>query len=673
MLRMVDLFAGTGAFTHAFESTGKVECVFANDMNKESKAIYDINFSHTLTLKDLTDIDVNDIPAHDILTGGFPCFIEGTQVLTRLGYKKIQDITLKDELLTHTGNFRQIVNLQRKTYNESLYKIRIKYHPEPIVCTSEHPFYIREKSKVWNNTIRRYDTVFNQPTWKNAKDLTINDYFGMVINTNANIPTFTCDTIVNKNTLNKKTLQLTDPDQWFMMGYFLGDGWIEETTKADGRLKYTIRFAINNKDEEYVCKRITPILPITDKKCDTGKCKKFGCQNQQWYTILKDFGKYAHGKKIPEWVQDAPTPLVTEFINGYMGADGYIRDDGVYSMTTVSPDIALGIQRLFLKIGKLSSVSKCNRPSTCIIDGRTVNQRDTYSIRVHHSARYSSFIEGQYAWFAPSGITTTLTNGTPVYNFEVDIDNTYIVQNTIVHNCQPFSVAGKREGFHDPRSNVFWKILEIIDHHSPKCVVLENVKNLVTHDEKRTFATIQTELSNRGYHIRFKVLNTSEITGIPQNRERIYIVALKSKEAYDTFSLDFENVEKKKICEMLEDSVPDKYYYTEKSSTWSLLNPAVVAKDTVYQYRRVYVRENKSNECPTLTANMGSGGHNVPIILDEKGIRKLTPRECFNFQGFPKTYKLSVVADSHLYKLAGNAVSLPIVNLIANRLASIII
>lgn len=239
--------------------------------------------------------------------------------------------------------------------------------------------------------------------------------------------------------------------------------------------------------------------------------------------------------------------------------------------------------------------------------------------------------------------------------------------------CQPFSVAGKREGFHDPRSNVFWKILEIIDHHSPKCVVLENVKNLVTHDEKRTFETIQTELSNRGYHIRFKVLNTSEITGIPQNRERIYIVALKSKEAYDKFSLDFENVEKKKVCEMLEDSVPDKYYYTEKSSTWSLLNPAVVAKDTVYQYRRVYVRENKSNECPTLTANMGTGGHNVPIILDEKGIRKLTPRECFNFQGFPKTYKLSSVADSHLYKLAGNAVSLPVVNLIANRLASIII
>ena len=88
----------------------------------------------------------------------------------------------------------------------------------------------------------------------------------------------------------------------------------------------------------------------------------------------------------------------------------------------------------------------------------------------------------------------------------------------------------------------------------------------------------------------------------------------------------------------------------------------------MYQYRRVYVRENKSSECPTLTANMGAGGHNVPLVLDSKGIRKLTPRECFNFQGFPAEYKIPALADSHLYKLAGNAVSVPVVQLIAQRL-----
>ena len=89
---------------------------------------------------------------------------------------------------------------------------------------------------------------------------------------------------------------------------------------------------------------------------------------------------------------------------------------------------------------------------------------------------------------------------------------------------------------------------------------------------------------------------------------------------------------------------------------------------SVYQYRRYYVRENKSDCCPTLTANMGSGGHNVPIIRDDIGIRKLTPRECFNLQGFPSDYHLPNICESKLYKLAGNAVSIPVIEKIINNI-----
>lgn len=238
--------------------------------------------------------------------------------------------------------------------------------------------------------------------------------------------------------------------------------------------------------------------------------------------------------------------------------------------------------------------------------------------------------------------------------------------------CQPFSIAGLQEGFNDKRSNVFWKILSIIDYHEPKCVILENVKNLVSHDETKTFNTIKSNLEKRGYYICYKILNTSEITGIPQNRERIYIVCMKSKRVFDKFSLEFPKIEKNKIAEFLDKDVPAKYYYTEKSRTWELVKNSVKKNDTIYQYRRVYVRENKSSECPTLTANMGSGGHNVPLILDQKGIRKLTPRECFNFQGFPSSYKLPQLNDSNLYKLAGNAVSFPVVKLIANRIVPLL-
>jgi len=236
-------------------------------------------------------------------------------------------------------------------------------------------------------------------------------------------------------------------------------------------------------------------------------------------------------------------------------------------------------------------------------------------------------------------------------------------------SCQPFSVAGNRLGFEDPRSNVFWKILEIIDHHQPRAVVLENVKNLVTHDDSKTFEVIKSSLEERGYNLTYKVLDTAKITGVPQHRERIYIVGLKS----DTpFSLDFDLVPKNTIESVLQTDVADKYYYTESSSTWPLVSEAVTATNTIYQYRRVYVRENKSNECPTLTANMGSGGHNVPLVRDAKGIRKLTPRECFSFQGFPSSYVLPALADSHLYKLAGNAVSVPVVRLVARRLVDLL-
>ena len=90
--------------------------------------------------------------------------------------------------------------------------------------------------------------------------------------------------------------------------------------------------------------------------------------------------------------------------------------------------------------------------------------------------------------------------------------------------------------------------------------------------------------------------------------------------------------------------------------------------DTVYQFRRQYVRENKSNVCPTLTANMGTGGHNVPLVKTEYGFRKLTPRECFRFQGFPDTFKLPNIANSHLYKQSGNSVSMPVIYRLASEI-----
>jgi DNA (cytosine-5)-methyltransferase 1 len=237
--------------------------------------------------------------------------------------------------------------------------------------------------------------------------------------------------------------------------------------------------------------------------------------------------------------------------------------------------------------------------------------------------------------------------------------------------CQPFSIAGQQKGFEDERSNVFWKIVEILKHHKPKIIILENVKNLTSHDKGNTYKTIMDNLTAIGYKIKSQILDTCKITNIPQHRERIYIVGFLEEEKYQRFDFDFPVVENIKIKDLLEETIPEKYYYTNKLKVYDEVIKEVnkhINENTLYQYRRYYIRENKSNCCPTLTANMGSGGHNVPLLKDDKGIRKLTPRECFNLQGFPKNYQLPELSDSDLYKLAGNAVSIPVIELIINKL-----
>jgi len=231
--------------------------------------------------------------------------------------------------------------------------------------------------------------------------------------------------------------------------------------------------------------------------------------------------------------------------------------------------------------------------------------------------------------------------------------------------CQPFSIAGYKKGFNDEgRGNLFFDIVRILKDKKPKAFLLENVKNLKTHDSGRTIKIIREELKKIGYAVDDKVLNTMEYGNIPQNRERIYIVGFLDKKMFDKFSFPEKTPLKKTIYDCLEKNVGGEYYYNGKN-LYSELRNEVKNKGTVYQWRRKYVRENKSGACPTLTANMGMGGHNVPIVLDDKGIRKITPRECANFQGFPKDFKLPDLADSHLYKQFGNSVSVPVVERIA--------
>lgn len=235
--------------------------------------------------------------------------------------------------------------------------------------------------------------------------------------------------------------------------------------------------------------------------------------------------------------------------------------------------------------------------------------------------------------------------------------------------CQPFSIAGYRRGFLDTgRGDLFFEIVRILRDKKPQAVFLENVKNLHSHDKGKTFKIISDALVDLGYHVKVKVLNSSEYGNVPQNRERVYIVGFKSKKQFDAFEFPKPLKLTKTVSDLLEKNVDKKYYYND-SSLYETLKKEIKKKGVVYQWRRKYVRENKSGVCPTLTANMGMGGHNVPLVMDDKGIRKLTPRECARMQGFSDSYKLpKELPDTKLYKQFGNSVTTTVINAVAKQI-----
>jgi len=249
--------------------------------------------------------------------------------------------------------------------------------------------------------------------------------------------------------------------------------------------------------------------------------------------------------------------------------------------------------------------------------------------------------------------------------------------------CQPFSVAGEKRGFKDIRGLLFLHIIRILKefgHKKPKILLLENVKNFKTHDKGRTFKRVQTEIQKAGYWFtesNAKMMNTACYTDIPQNRDRIFMVALSCDHfASNNFQfpepLPAGSLRKVKEFLNVDRKAEESFYFKPGSQYYPYFADAIEAgeRDSVYQLRRSYVRENKSDMCFTLMANMGDGGHNQPVIKDRWGIRKLTPRECARLQGYEDSwFKIpETLSKTQIYKQIGNSVTVPLVVRIAENI-----
>ena len=248
--------------------------------------------------------------------------------------------------------------------------------------------------------------------------------------------------------------------------------------------------------------------------------------------------------------------------------------------------------------------------------------------------------------------------------------------------CQPFSVAGDKLGFKDERGFLFLHIIRLIREFGPdkpKVLLLENVKHFRAHDGGRTFKRAQAEIQKTGYWFseeNAQVLNTATHTEIPQNRERIFMVALSADHfAANNFRFPdpLSPAQRQPVRAFLDlrQKAPERFYFKPGDRYYPHFKKALQNGNpkAVYQLRRNYVRENMSGLCFTLMANMGDGGHNQPVIVDRWGIRKMTPRECARLQGYrDEWFKIPGEENVSWYQIGkqiGNSVTVPLVKRIA--------
>lgn len=233
--------------------------------------------------------------------------------------------------------------------------------------------------------------------------------------------------------------------------------------------------------------------------------------------------------------------------------------------------------------------------------------------------------------------------------------------------CQPFSVMGFKKGFKDPRGNLFFEIARIAEAKLPKVIFLENVANLLEHDEGKSFLTIYNALVPLGYTFKYQVMDSMEYGDIPQQRTRIFIVAFLDYEQCRRFDFPEPIPLTVNMNDILDRSVLHdmSYYYDESSVYWNDLKKIVTDKRALYKIYDSGVSKKRHYFCPALTANMGTYPDRVPIILDDYGIRKITPYECLALQGFPKEFRFPKIPLESAYKQCGNSVVVPVIRRIA--------
>lgn len=446
----------------------------------------------------------------DCITAGYPCFAAGTLILTYNGYRPIESLVIGDRVLTCTGKWQKVNAIMSKD-GASLRKVVAQGSGE-IITTDDHPFYAREYFYKYASKTKRKE--FTKPEWLPAKCLEKSKYFiGQI-------------------------LPSEQPDRhstefWWLVGRYLADGWrkhrktrgkgIRKTKKPAGRV-----IICCSKKEKYELAARIKEAGYSAYCTEERTVYKFHITKKYFYEFLEPFGHGAGQKLLPGFAFELESAKAKSLLDGYFSGDGSTDIQGNKDCTTVSRTLAYSIALLAQRAyGIVASITKIEVDKTTTIEGRVVNQRTQFKVRIPHRNR-SAMVDENIGWKLVR--KNEQFGSGRVYNISVENDESYIANGAIVHNCQPFSVGGKRRGSDDNR--YLWPhVHRIIGEIEPAFVFFENVQGHVA----LGFEEVARDLEQLGYSISAGLFTAEEV-GTPQKRERLYILGIKKDQP--TTSID---------------------------------------------------------------------------------------------------------------------------------------
>lgn len=535
------------------------------------------NVDESLNLGDITKVDETKLADFNMICGGSPCFVKGTKVYTGTGYKKIEDVKVGDLVLTHTGKFQKVVRVGNK-FSDDIYELKAQGILNTTV-TGNHPYYVRSSKRKWNNDRRSYDRIFTNPEWKRVKDIVDNEYIGLpVLSTSENI------------------YNLSNDECW-LLGRYVADGYICNSKRPNRNNSYNhkVTFCIG-KDKLTEFKKATSnskyYIGVTEDRT-VYKCR---IVNINFMNLCLQCGKGVENKNIPYWILNLPIEMLKTFLDGYMSGDGCYTNNN-YKATTISKELAMGLCLCIAKVyGVGARIYKTKRRKKTVIEGRIVNQKDTYEVVFTKEKRkQTNYAAIDNIIWLPVRSIEKLDYSSQVYNLEVENDNSYTANNAIVHNCQDFSVAGKQKGsvwtckdcgheynpltvhwskrdkcpqcnssnIEKTRSSLLVEYLRVIRANKPNFGIYENVKNIVGKQFRdTTFKLFENELHEYGYNTYWKVLNAKNY-GIPQNRERVYLIFIRKDLDNGQFKFPEPFDNGIRLKDILEDEVDEKFYLSD--------------------------------------------------------------------------------------------------------------